>query len=107
MPDGAALSSAAQSSAAPSSAVRSPHADDLPAQSSPPRDPWSIATLDLDAYLSRVGLADLGLSEDADDAPQGYSVRPPEGQLRPSGDTLAALHAAHLAAFPLENLDIM
>jgi len=91
MPDGAA-----PSSAAPSSAARSPHADDLPAQSHPPRDPWSIATLDLDAYLSRVGLAGAGASEGADNA-----------QLRPSGDTLAKLHAVHLAAFPFENLDIM
>jgi N-hydroxyarylamine O-acetyltransferase len=83
MPDGAA-----QSSLAPSSATRSPHADDLPAQSHPPADPWSIATLDLDAYLSRVSLA-------------GARAQ------RPSGDALAALHAAHLAAFPFENLDIM
>jgi N-hydroxyarylamine O-acetyltransferase len=126
MPDGAALSAPAPSapapsSAAPSAAARSPHADDLPAQSHPPLDPWSIATLDLDAYLSRVGLADLGASEGADDAAR---VRPPgghlpgtaddaardrssAGRLRPTGGTLAALHAAHLAAFPFENLDIM
>jgi N-hydroxyarylamine O-acetyltransferase len=93
MPDGTTLPSPAQTSPAqPSpaqpSATRSPHADDLPRHSDPPLDPWSIATLDLDAYLSRAGLA-------------GH------GALRPDGDSLAALHAAHLAAFPFENLDIM
>jgi hypothetical protein len=88
MPDGTALSPAAVPSALPSSAVRSPHADDLPAPSGPPPDPWPVPALDLDGYLSRVGLA-------------GTETRPP------GGGTLAALHAAHLAAFPFENLDIM
>src|SRR3954454_1574227 len=93
MPDGTTLPSPAQPSPAQpsparSSASRSPHADDLPRQSDPPLDPWSVATLDLDAYLARAGLA-------------GH------GALRPAGDSLAALHAAHLAAFPFENLDIM
>jgi N-hydroxyarylamine O-acetyltransferase len=96
MPDGAALSPAALSPAAlspaaPSPAILSPHADGLPVQSHPPRDPWSIETLDLDAYLSRVGLA----------SPGGQPPRPDDA------GALAALHAAHLAAFPFENLDIM
>jgi N-hydroxyarylamine O-acetyltransferase len=87
MPDGARSASAAPSSLAPSSAARSPHAEDLPRPAQPPRDPWGIGALDLGAYLSRVGLAGV--------------------RTLPSGDTLAALHAAHLAAFPFENLDIM
>lgn len=49
-------------------------------------DEWSAAKLDLDAYLRRVG----------------YS-----GPTEPSEATLAALHRAHLAAIPFENLDIM
>jgi len=106
MPDGTPLPSPAQPSPAQpsatrSSATRSPHADDLPRQSGPPADPWSIATLDLDAYLSRAGLADPAR------LPGGTGGRPPGRQLRPDGDSLAALHAAHLAAFPFENLDIM
>ena len=43
-------------------------------------DPWGVDRLDLDAYLARVGVAD--------DAP------------------LAAIHRAHLAAIPFENLDV-
>lgn len=52
-------------------------------------DEWSVATLDLDAYLERIGYTG------------------PAGKLEPSGKTLAALHRAHLAAIPFENLDIM
>src|SRR5579862_6589879 len=52
-------------------------------------DEWSVATLDLDAYLERIGYAG------------------PAGKLEPSGKTLGALHRAHLAAIPFENLDIM
>ncbi len=52
----------------------------------PVTDEWSAATLDLDAYLRRIG----------------YS-----GPARASGKTLAALHRAHLAAIPFENLDLM
>jgi N-hydroxyarylamine O-acetyltransferase len=106
--------SPAQPSATRSSATRSPHADDLPRQSDPPADPWSIATLDLDAYLSRAGLADparlpggTGGRPPGRHLPGGTGGRPPGRQLRPDGDSLAALHAAHLAAFPFENLDIM
>ncbi|HUN37764.1 MAG TPA: arylamine N-acetyltransferase [Trebonia sp.] len=58
--------------------------DPAPAAS---RDDWGIDQLDLDAYLSRAGLAGLPLP--------------------PTGDTLARLHRAHLAAFPFENLDIL
>jgi N-hydroxyarylamine O-acetyltransferase len=49
-------------------------------------DEWAAAKLDLDAYLRRVG----------------YS-----GPTEPSEAALAALHRAHLAAIPFENLDIM
>jgi N-hydroxyarylamine O-acetyltransferase len=49
-------------------------------------DEWSAAKLDLDAYLRRIG----------------YS-----GPTEPSEAALAALHRAHLAAIPFENLDIM
>ena len=49
-------------------------------------DEWSVRNLDLDAYLQRIGYA---------------------GPLDPSHATLAALHRAHLAAIPFENLDLM
>jgi N-hydroxyarylamine O-acetyltransferase len=49
-------------------------------------DDWSVGKLDLDAYLARIGHA---------------------GPLEPSAATIAALHRAHLAAIPFENLDIM
>jgi N-hydroxyarylamine O-acetyltransferase len=49
-------------------------------------DEWSTAKLDLDAYLRRIS----------------YS-----GPTEPSEVALAALHRAHLAAIPFENLDIM
>jgi len=52
-----------------------------------PHDEWSVSTLDLDAYLDRVGLSEVLLSCDA--------------------RSLAALHRAHLKAFRFENLDIM
>jgi len=47
-----------------------------------------VAALDLDAYLARAGIA-------------------PGTPLPATGQTLALLHRAHLAAFPFENLDIM
>jgi N-hydroxyarylamine O-acetyltransferase len=49
-------------------------------------DQWQVSQLDLSAYLSRIGY-------DAD--------------LAPTGQTLAALHRAHVAAIPFENADIM
>jgi N-hydroxyarylamine O-acetyltransferase len=49
-------------------------------------DEWSVGKLDLDAYLGRTGYT---------------------GPAEPSEATLAALHRAHLAAIPFENLDIM
>ncbi len=49
-------------------------------------DEWSVRNLDLDAYLQRIGY---------------------DGPLDPSHATLAALHRAHLAAIPFENLDLM
>ncbi|WP_116214254.1 arylamine N-acetyltransferase family protein [Streptomyces olivoreticuli] len=47
---------------------------------------WSGDELDLDAYSARIGLA---------------------GELRPDLATLRAIHRAHVAAFPFENLEIM
>jgi len=47
---------------------------------------WSAAKLDLDAYLRRISCS---------------------GPTEPSEAALAALHRAHLAAIPFENLDIM
>ncbi|GHC97184.1 arylamine N-acetyltransferase [Nocardiopsis terrae] len=62
------------------------------AQAPPPervftdRDFWGGGDLDLDAYLSRVGLS---------------------GELPPTPDTLAVVHRAHLAAIPFENLNLV
>jgi N-hydroxyarylamine O-acetyltransferase len=47
---------------------------------------WDIEHLDLAAYLRRIGH---------------------DGDTRPTAPTLAALHRAHLAAIPFENLDIV
>jgi N-hydroxyarylamine O-acetyltransferase len=49
-------------------------------------DEWDIERLDLDAYLRRIGV---------------------DGDLAPTAQTLAALHRAHVAAIPFENLDIV
>jgi N-hydroxyarylamine O-acetyltransferase len=49
-------------------------------------DDWSVGKLDLDAYLARIGYA---------------------GPAGPSEEALTALHRAHLAAIPFENLDIL
>jgi N-hydroxyarylamine O-acetyltransferase len=50
-------------------------------------DDWSVAKLDLDAYVDRLGLA---------------------GEALPvTGETLGRLHRAHLAAILFENLDIL
>ncbi|MHA6761189.1 arylamine N-acetyltransferase family protein [Streptacidiphilus sp. PAMC 29251] len=49
-------------------------------------DEWETGTLDLDGYLLRIGH---------------------RGELRPDRATLTALHRAHLAAIPFENLDLM
>ena len=63
-----------------------------PRQGPPPRmtDDWSVGKLDLDAYLARIGY-----------------TGPAPGKSEPSEAMLAALHRAHLAAIPFENLDIM
>ena len=47
---------------------------------------WQTGLLDLDAYLARVGF---------------------HGSPEPTGATLAALHPAHVAAIPFENLDVI
>ena len=47
---------------------------------------WDTDRLDLDAYLARIGH---------------------DGELSPSASTLAALHRAHLATVPFENLDVV
>jgi N-hydroxyarylamine O-acetyltransferase len=49
-------------------------------------DEWGTAALDLAAYLRRIGY---------------------DGDLAPTGATLARLHRAHVAAIPFENADIM
>jgi N-hydroxyarylamine O-acetyltransferase len=49
-------------------------------------DEWQIHHLDLAAYLSRIGY---------------------DGDLAPTGRTLAGLHRAHVATIPFENADIM
>jgi N-hydroxyarylamine O-acetyltransferase len=51
-------------------------------------DDWSVGKLDLDAYLARIGY-------------------PGPAPAEPSEPLLAALHRAHLAAIPFENLNIM
>ncbi len=51
----------------------------------PPRDEWDGDRFDLDAYLDRLGHT---------------------GPLAADASTLAALHRAHVAAIPFENLDI-
>lgn len=48
-------------------------------------DEWRVGLLDLDGYLARVGFS---------------------GEAEPTGATLAALHRAHVAAIPFENLDV-
>ena len=48
-------------------------------------DVWDTGTLDLDAYLDRIGLC---------------------GAMTPGAETLTAVHRAHLATIPFENLDI-
>jgi len=50
-------------------------------------DDWAVDQLDLEAYLSRAGLAGVPLPA--------------------TGQTLARLHRGHLAAFTFENLDIL
>lgn len=47
---------------------------------------WNGEDLDLDAYLARIGFT---------------------GEVKPDLDTLRALHRAHIAAIPFENLEIM
>jgi N-hydroxyarylamine O-acetyltransferase len=49
-------------------------------------DEWEIERLDVDAYLRRIGHG---------------------GDTSPTGETLAALHRAHLATIPFENLDVV
>jgi len=53
-------------------------------------DDWSVGKLDLDAYLHRIKYGD-----------------GPTAGTDPSRTTLAALHQAHLAAIPFENLNLM
>jgi len=58
----------------------------MAAGESPAPDEWSVGKLDLDAYLRRIGY---------------------DGPTEPSEATLAALHRAHMAAVPFENLNLM
>jgi N-hydroxyarylamine O-acetyltransferase len=59
---------------------------DAGARSLADADEWRADRLDLDAYLRRIAHT---------------------GRLAPDGQTLAALHRAHLAAIPFENLDVI
>jgi N-hydroxyarylamine O-acetyltransferase len=59
---------------------------DAGARSLADADEWRADRLDLDAYLRRIAHT---------------------GRLAPDGETLAALHRAHLAAIPFENLDVI
>jgi N-hydroxyarylamine O-acetyltransferase len=52
----------------------------------PNSDEWEIERLDLDAYLRRVGH---------------------DGDTAPTAQTLAALHRAHIASIPFENIDVL
>ncbi len=51
---------------------------------SPPPHDWGVATVDVDAYLDRVGVP----------------------AMRPSPEALATLHEAHVRTIPFENVDI-
>lgn len=57
-----------------------------PPAARPPADEWRSDQLDVDAYLARVGYT---------------------GSLAVGRDSLAALHRAHVAAIPFENLDVL
>lgn len=59
--------------------------DDATEPATEPTDEWAIDTLDLDAYLARIGA----------------SAR------RPSAEALAALHEAHVRTIPFENVDTL
>ncbi|MBO1335796.1 arylamine N-acetyltransferase [Streptomyces sp. VRA16 Mangrove soil] len=47
---------------------------------------WNGEDVDIEAYVARIGF---------------------EGELKPDGETLRALHRAHVAAIPFENLEMM
>jgi N-hydroxyarylamine O-acetyltransferase len=59
---------------------------DVPRNVATGPDEWTIDRLNVDAYLARIGYG---------------------GSLRPTVDTLFALHRAHAMAIPFENLDII
>jgi N-hydroxyarylamine O-acetyltransferase len=56
-----------------------------PTLCAPETDEWDVASLDLDAYLDRIG-------------------RP---RVRPSADALRSLHEAHVRAISFENVDVV
>ena len=59
----------------------------MPGMERPPLDRWHVtATVDLAAYLERIGYA---------------------AELRPDHATLAGLHLAHATHIPFENLDVL
>lgn len=51
----------------------------------PETDEWDVASLDLDAYLDRIG----------------------HPRVPPSADALRSLHEAHVRAIPFENVDVV
>lgn len=64
---------------------------------------WSGEELDLDAYLARIGLGEgAGFGEKARFGGDGGT-----GELVPDLATLRALHRAHVAAIPFENLEVV
>lgn len=56
-----------------------------PTLCAPETDEWDVASLDLDAYLDRIG----------------------HSRVPPSADALRSLHEAHVRAVPFENLDVV
>lgn len=77
---------------------------------------WGGDRLDLDAYLARIGLpgalhgAGAGASSDPAVRASGTESRrlaDPRGGLTADLETLRALHRAHVAAIPFENLEIL
>ncbi|MDQ4020326.1 MAG: arylamine N-acetyltransferase [Actinomycetota bacterium] len=56
-----------------------------PTLRAPETDEWDVASLDLDAYLDRIG----------------------HSRVPPSADALRSLHEAHVRAVPFENVDVV
>ncbi|MET9605539.1 arylamine N-acetyltransferase [Streptomyces sp. NPDC006512] len=68
---------------------------------------WNGDELDLDAYLTRIGLGAGGPEEDGTGGGAGAGSRPGVGELRPDLETLYAVHRAHTASIVFESLDVL